>query len=130
MAALLSANTVTAQTPVLLSARAVHVLDSLASTSRSARVETAACVTGFTADPFVISQLGPASYIAADSVSMHAKSSTGLCAVGVPTVHTHVAKNGILMMPSEIDLASKLRSGAPFALIVAVTDSAWHLVLY
>lgn len=117
------------QAPVRLEAQAVRTIDSIATAARAQRVETAACVTAYTAEPLTLVTVGPAAYVSADSLTIQTARGTTLCPFGVPTLHTHVAKNSIAE-PSLTDLRSKSQSGAPFAFVVVVSDSSWRLVLY
>lgn len=104
-------------------------MDSLAATSRALRVETAACVTSYAVQDgtTTIRALGPATYAGADSVTIFGWGGAPMCAPGEPTVHTHI--HGVVVA-SGVDSVSKWRDDAPFALIVAITPSAWVLVRY
>lgn len=130
-ALVLVSSAVSGQTPntIRLSPQAVHVLDSIATAARVKRVETAACVNEFTLDPLTIDVLGPATYVFADSISINTKTGTGLCPLGVPTIHTHVAYGGVAQA-SEVDVRQKFRDGVPFALILVVRDGTSFMVRY
>lgn len=106
------------------SPHALRQLDSLASASRTARVEMAACVaaTGSTID-----SLTPASYMGADSVTTYGTPGVPLCPRGVASVHTHL--HGVVQ-PSARDRVTLAHSRAAYALLVVLTPAAWLLVRY
>lgn len=104
------------------SSKAVKQLDSLATVARSTRVENAACVAGSAAS---IDSLTPASYVTADSNAVYTYGAL-YCPAGTPFVHTHLH----LARASALDSLTKRRSGAPYALIVALTPASWLLVRY
>lgn len=109
---------------------AIGVLDSLARTSWSLRLETAGCVERYAVahDTLLIAEIGPAHYARSDSMSIVTADSTGICPPGVPSVHTHLA--GLSNpLPSPIDSMTARRMGV-WSLVLAVDSTQWRLVLY
>lgn len=123
-----------AQTPppvqhVRLSLEAARFLDSLADDAREHRIENGGCLAAYAVDDstLVVTRFTAASYQRADSVSIVA-SQPGICPVGVPVVHSHVAYGGNIPA-SEVDRTTARLRGT-WNLLLNVVENGWLLRIY
>lgn len=121
-------------TSLRVTREAARSLDSLASTSRDDRVETAGCVTAYSVRDSVltIERVTSANYLRADSTTIYTDTTGGtfrpVCPVGVPSVHAHVAYGGY-PAPSPTDIATQQRVGI-WCLLLSVLDNGWRVIAY
>lgn len=138
LALALVASVAGAQTPppvthIAFEPKAVAFLDSMASTTRTARIETVGCLTSYTVhgDTLVMSRLERSKTIAhADSAGVWG-TSPYLCPMGVPSIHTHGIITGYewWQASQDNDVASSKHDGV-WAMVLMVSDHGWRLILY
>lgn len=137
MLALAAAPTVWAQaeppvTHVAIEPQAVTYLDSIAQQSRTARVETAGCVTSYAihSDTLILERLTPSTRIVrADSANIWSVGPL-LCDPGVPAIHSHLTMPAYAWnRPSNQDLLTSRMIGV-WELILIVSPTDWHVLVY
>lgn len=126
----LAAQTAPPVTHLVMAPAVARVLDSLANDAREHRIENAACVVAYAVRDSVLylERLGPATYAAADSVTISVTNGAPICGSGVPSVHSHVAWGGT-NPPSDTDRHTAAVRGIWNALL-SVRENGWLLHVY
>jgi hypothetical protein len=124
------ARTVPPITRIVVTRDASVTLDSLAKDARTKRVENAACLTSYWIrdSTLTVMAFSRAIYQKADSLAIYTVNGSFICPAGVPSIHSHVARNSI-PEPSDVDLASGDRRGI-WNLLMIVSDSGYSVKAY
>lgn len=116
-----------------MSPQVSRFLDSLANDAREHRIENGACVTSYAVrdSTLWLEVLGPAHYTKADSLNIWGDSEQhypGICPMGQPSVHTHVAWDG-LTPPSDTDRRTAAMRGM-WNLLLQSRRNGWLVFVY